>query len=176
MTEAPMEAETAREAAEQSAKDFGPEADVRKASAETAADKDKYMKMLAKVGKELGLEGELLKSAEPVLSKALADRGSSDSLCTADRRAVQRRGRKVGRAAGRRRGWQGRAYEQGRGVLPEVCGGLLSEVDWRRGATTEAPLEAETAREASEQSVEDFGPEMEEADANLVGSPGGPGQ
>ena len=155
MTEAPMEAETAREAADQSAKDFGPEADV---------------------GKELGLEDELLKSAEPVLSKALADRGSSDSLCTADRRAVQRRGRKVGRAAGRRRGWQGRAYEQGRGVLPEVCGGLLSEVDWRRGATTEAPLEAETAREASEQSVEDFGPEMEEADANLVRSPGGPGQ
>lgn len=130
----------------------------------TAADIAESLKMVMKVGKDLGLEDQLLASATCVLSKLPAERGSFDSI------VVQQVDEQINIAINKlsEKLNMGEAGKVERAEKVELCKNKLDNAVASKGACEEALQaaksalkEAEATKDSSEKAVSDLGPEME---------------
>lgn len=136
----------------------------------TAADVGKAVKMLANVGKELGLEAQLFQSAELAFRKAPAERGQFDGMVAQqiDEQLKQAIATLAGQLA------NGEAAKAARAARVASCTDQAS-ADARNSMTCQEQLaaakaalkDADAARTAAAKAVEDFGWEMVEAQANV---------
>jgi len=136
----------------------------------TSADIARSVESVAKVGKELGIEAQLLQAAELVLRTLPAKRGSFDGMVTQQveehfQKSIQKLTDLLA---------SGEAGKTERASKVDGCNTIVEAADAKRAVCQEqldiakkALAEAELARKAAEKSVEDFGPEMENVVASV---------
>merc|ERR1719189_551511 len=135
----------------------------------TSADISKSVNSVAKIGKELDLEAQLIQSAELAMRTVPAERGSFDNMVA--QQVKEQFGKAIAMLADQfANGEVGKAERAGK---VEACNQRVaaavahSESCQAQLEAAKAALEeAEAARAAAEKSVEDLGPEMEKAVAS----------
>merc|ERR1712241_328348 len=129
----------------------------------------KSLKTIADVGKSLGLEAQLLQSAELVLRKLPTERGSFDGMVT--QQLDEQFGKAIAKLTDQlTNGEAGKAERAGK---VEVCNKQLEDAvqhgevcQEQLKAAKQALQEAKAAKKAAENSVKDLGPEMREVVAS----------
>lgn len=135
----------------------------------TASDKAASMKSFSKVGKDLGLETQLLSSAEAAFGKAPAERGGFDAMVVqqVDEQLTSTIAKLEALLASGEAGKAERAAKvEAAKEKAEAAAGHALACGEKLQAAKAALEEAEAASAAAAKSVEDFGPDMEEAAAN----------